>query len=123
ATAVLKQREPLFEKHHITEEELNDLKAAVDRATAEQARSKAALSLAEKAQADSLVRPSISGVINSRRVSKGEYVEAKTVIASIVDLSELRVRFVIPETESAAIRPEAEVNFQSRATGVQAVKG
>lgn len=111
------QRLPLYEKKYITEEELADLKAAVDRAVAEVDRAQAALALAEKALRDSSVRPPVAGVINSKNISTGEYAKAETVVATLVDLSSLHLRFAVPETESAHLQPGARLTFTSRLLG------
>ncbi|NUN48411.1 MAG: efflux RND transporter periplasmic adaptor subunit [Candidatus Brocadiae bacterium] len=111
------QRVPLFEEKIISAEELADARASMDRADADVARADVQLRLAAKSLRDCRVRPPIPGRIESRLVATGEYVAAGTAIATIVDVSELRVRFVVPETESARIRRGLTLSWRPRGTG------
>jgi RND family efflux transporter MFP subunit len=109
------QRKPLHEKKIITDEEMADVNAAVERTDAMVGRAKAAKALAAKALEDCRVRPPIAGRINMKGISTGEYVRAETVIATIVDLSELHVRFRLSESDSATLESGREVTFTPRA--------
>lgn len=114
ATVTWRSRSPLHEQKIISDEELADLKAAVDRAQADKARAEATLGLAEKALRDCRVRPPIAGRINARRVSTGEYLKAETVVATIVDLSELHVRFAVPESDARRVVKGLKAGFVAR---------
>jgi multidrug efflux system membrane fusion protein len=70
--------------------ELSSAKAALDRALYNQKRSQ-------------LMAP-YRGRINKRMVTKGSYVEDKTVIATMADLSRLRLTTFIPESATATVR-------------------
>lgn len=115
ALVVWNQRRPLHEQKYISDEELAEAKAAHDRAVADRARAEAALAIARKALRDSAVRPPIAGKINARGISTGEYVKAETEVARIVDVSELHVRFTVPESESARLMAGLRVGFVARA--------
>lgn len=72
--------------------------------------------LAEINLAKAQVRPPYKGQINDRRVAVGDYVKEETVIATIADLSSLRLRTFVPEL--AAPRIHAGDNLQFRLEAV-----
>ncbi len=115
AIVVWNQRKPLHDQKYISDEELADAKAAHDRAQADKARAEVALSIARKALRDCAVRPPIPGRINTKSVSTGEYLKAETEVARIVDLSELRVRFSVPESDAGRLVQGLKVSLEARA--------
>lgn len=114
ARSAYEQRVPLLQKGYLTEDEMREFKSALDRAAAELDRSDAALALAVKRRKDSNVRPPKAGVINSRTISTGEYAQAGTGIATLLDISSLYVRFVVPESDSARLKPGLKITFTTR---------
>lgn len=56
----------------------------------------------------SRVRPPYRGQINSRRVAPGSYVKEDTIIATIADLSEIRLVGYVPESAAPMIRLRME---------------
>jgi RND family efflux transporter MFP subunit len=73
-------------------------------AKAELAAAQAARALAERDLAKSRVRPPYPGQINQRSVAPGEYVKEETVIATIADISKLRLVTWIPEMAAARVK-------------------
>jgi RND family efflux transporter MFP subunit len=73
-------------------------------AEAELESARAAHDLAKHNLDRSQVRPPYGGRINQRRVTPGTYVEEKTVLATIADLSRLRLVGWIPETAAPVAR-------------------
>lgn len=69
-------------------------RAAVDAAVALHA-------LAQKSVDESFVRPPTAGVIQSKVAVLGEYMKPETLIATMIDLSSLRLRFTLSESEAA----------------------
>lgn len=114
------RRLPLVEQGHLTEDEMREFKTAVDRATADLDRAGAALSLAVKARKDSFIRPPKPGVINSKHVATGEYAVAGRLIAKLLDISALYVRFTVPESESARLVRGLKITFTARISGEKA---
>ena len=98
----------------LTDDEMAEFKAALDRATAEFDRATAALALATKALKDSSVRPPRAGVINSRNVATGEYATAGRLIAKLLDVSALYVRFTVPESQSARLTKGLKISFTTQ---------
>ncbi len=111
------RRVPLQRIGGLTDDEMAEFKAALDRATADLDRANAALALAAKALKDSSVRPPRAGVINSKNVATGEYAAAGRLIAKLLDVSALYVRFAVPESESARLSKGLKISFTTRIHG------
>jgi RND family efflux transporter MFP subunit len=86
---------------------------ALNVAEAELESANAALELARHYLARSQVRAPYSGRINQRKVTPGTYVEEKTAVAMIADLSRLRLVGWVPETAAPVVR-ELMVQLQPR---------
>ena len=69
-------------------------------------------SLAKKTLGDATVRAPFSGLIGDRFVSVGEYVQPASKVASIVQISPLRLQLSAPEEEVGHVTPNGEVTFQ-----------
>jgi multidrug efflux system membrane fusion protein len=93
-------------------DEVNRYRAASESFEADVAAAKAALDIALQNQRRSEVRAPHSGVINTRTIETGTYVRAGTVLATIVDVSRLRLRFKISEGESLRVAEGQNVNFR-----------
>ena len=77
---------------------------------AEAARARA--SLAEMSRTDAIVRAPFSGLIGERFVSIGEYVQPASKIASVVQVTPLRVKLSAPEQVIGDIAAGGEVSFE-----------
>jgi multidrug efflux system membrane fusion protein len=77
---------------------------ALNVAEAELESARATLELARHYLARSQVRAPYSGRINQRKVTPGTYVEEKTPVAMIADLSRLRLVGWVPETAAPVVR-------------------
>jgi multidrug efflux system membrane fusion protein len=119
AEAELKRREALASEQLVAAEELNRSKGEAERLGAESGAAKAARDIALQNQRRSEVRPRHSGVINTKTVETGQFVRAGTVLATIVDVSRLRLRFKVSEGESLRAREGEEVSFRVAAIGNQ----
>jgi multidrug efflux system membrane fusion protein len=115
--ADLARREALATSQLLSNEELtrsrgenNRLSAAVDVA-------KAAYEIALQDLRRSEVRPPITGVINTRTVDTGQFVRTGTVLATIVDVSRLRLRFKVSEGESLHAHEGGSVSFRVAPVG------
>jgi multidrug efflux system membrane fusion protein len=112
AEADLKRREALAQNDLLSAEELNRSRSDSTRLTASVAVSKAALGIAQQNLQRSEVRPQVAGVINTRTVDTGQFVQAGTVLATIVDASRLRLRFKVSEAESLRATVGGNVTFR-----------
>ena len=101
-------------KDWVTDEQLATWRADRDGARADHARAEADLQLARRSLKDARVTPPLAGVVNRKLVSRGEYVRPDTVVATILDLDPLHLRFTVPELEASRLAPGLEVAFSVR---------
>jgi len=83
---------------------------------------RAAVEIAKKNVADTHVRPPIAGVVQKRHVSAGQYVKVGDPIATLVDVSKLRLRFSVGESESVQLANGQPMTFHVRAFPDRAFK-
>jgi RND family efflux transporter MFP subunit len=83
---------------------LNEKRAALDA-------DRAALALAEKDLSNAIVPAPIAGVIQQRMVTDGQYLTPGTVVAIMVQTDPLRLRFTVPESKSAVLSSDMNVQF------------
>jgi len=95
-------------------EEVDSWRTRLASAEAEVARARAAAQLAELNLRDALVRPPVAGVIQSRDVETGGYVQPGTVIATLLRRDPLLLRFRVPETEAAPLAAGMAARFSLR---------
>ncbi len=116
AEAGLKRRLTVVEQTPglITGEEIETWKTKVALAASDVAQAKAALKQANLNLHDAYVRAPISGVIQTRTVQTGQYVQTGTVLATLVRRDPLLLRFKVPEREAAQIRIGMKAQFRVR---------
>lgn len=85
-------------------EEIDTFRTKVSTSEAEIALAKAALALAELNLRDARVRASAAGIIQTRKVSTGQYVQPGTVLATLVQRDPLRLRFNVAEADAQRVR-------------------
>jgi len=112
AEADRKRREELALDQLVPVEELNRSRGETEGRTAEAAAAKAAWDIAAQSRRRSEVRASRGGVINTRNVKTGQFVKAGDLLATLVDMSRLRLRFKVSERESLLAREGAAVRFR-----------
>ncbi len=96
-------------------EEVDAWRTRLAGATAGVEQAKAALALAELNLRDAYVRAPLAGVIQTRSVQTGQYVQPGTVLATLVRREPLLLRFGVPETEAAPLAPGQPARFTVRA--------
>lgn len=69
------------------------------------------LAVAEEDLRKSVVRAPITGVVQSREVSNGDYLTAGKPVARMVQIDPLRLRFTIPESRMSKVTPDMNVKF------------
>ena len=112
AQADLQRRESLAASQLLSTEELTRSRGENARLEAAVEVAKAAYELALQDQRRAEVQPPIAGVINTRTVDTGQFVRTGTVLATIVDVSRLRLRFKLSEAESLRARESGRVSFR-----------
>lgn len=108
-------------------EELETWRTRVQSATAEQIQAQTTLNLANLNLRDAFVRPPVSGVVQTRTVRTGQYVQPGTVLATLIRRDPMLLRFQIPELDAVRLRPgmtasfttgEADMRYTSTITSV-----
>lgn len=79
--------------------------------------------IAAKNMGDGAIRAPFSGVIAERFVEAGEYVQASSKVASIVQVEELRLEFSVPEANWPDLKQGADVVVRVSAYGDAAFHG
>ena len=119
AMATLARREALAKENLVSVEDLNQTRTTNERSAADVAASKAARDIAAQNLSRASVKPRHGGVIDKRLVDTGAFVRTGTSIATLVDLTRLRLRFRVSETESLKARKGQTPTFRVAATGVR----
>jgi multidrug efflux system membrane fusion protein len=113
----LQRRERLANAELLAMDEVARYRAASESLDADVAAAKAARDIALQHERRSEVKAPESGVINTRTVETGTYVRPGTVLATIVDVSRLRLRFKISEGESLRVAEGQDVAFRVAPVG------
>jgi multidrug efflux system membrane fusion protein len=105
AEIVLQNRQELKKKDpgYVSDEEIATLTSQVHSARGAAAEAKSSHDLALHDFENSQVRSLITGIIDTKAVSTGQYVAPGAQLASIVDESKLKIRFKVSETESVKL--------------------
>jgi membrane fusion protein (multidrug efflux system) len=83
----------------------SNTQADSDRARSEFTAAEADLALLQVRLARTEVRAPFDGVVESRTLSAGDYVNTQSAITTINDLSRLKVEFQVPERQLGKVRP------------------
>ena len=116
AEAGLKRRETVINQTPglIPGEELETWRTKVLLAAADVAQTQASLNQAKLNLHDAYVRAPFNGIIQTRTVQTGQYVQIGTVLATLVRRDPLLLRFSIPERMAAELKPGQVANFKVR---------
>lgn len=95
----------------IPAEEVETWRTRTRTAAAQVAEARAALEQAKLSLRDAFVSAPAGGIIQTRTVQTGQYVQPGTVLATLVRRDPLLIRFQVPEQESARIRRGMTVRF------------
>src|SRR3990172_7155256 len=111
------RRERLANAELLAMDEVTRYRAASESLEAQVAAAKAARDIALQNQRRSEVKAPASGVINTRTIETGTYVRPGAVLATIVDVDRLRLRFKISEGESLQGAQGQDVSFRVAPVG------
>jgi membrane fusion protein, multidrug efflux system len=98
-------------------EELESFQTRARAAVAEVGAAKAALDKAELDLRDAYVRAPMDGVLQTRTVQTGQYVQPGTVLATLLRRDPLLLRFRVPEGEAGRLQPGMSARFTVRSDG------
>lgn len=99
-------------------EELDAWRTRVATARADVSSREAALELANRNLRDSQARAPIGGLIQTRDVVTGRYVQPGALLATIVRRDPLLLKFQVTEADAASLTPGLPARFLVRGTGV-----
>ncbi len=91
-------------EHNLAQARYQAALDAVNQQLAVVEQQRAALNLAKKAIADTIVRAPISGAVKEKHASRGSYLTVNARIVTLVKINPLRLRADIPESSAAAVR-------------------
>lgn len=116
AEAGLKRRETVITQTPglIPGEEVETWRTKVLLAASDVAQAKAALDQAKLNLHDAYVRAPFSGILQTRTVQTGQYVQVGTVLATLVRRDPLLLRFQVPERDAAKMHPGIKAAFKMR---------
>jgi multidrug efflux system membrane fusion protein len=116
AEAGLKRREQAVSQNPglIPGEEIETWRTKVLVAASEVAQAKAALDQAKLNLHDAYVRAPFSGIIQTRTVQTGQYVQVGTILATLIRRDPLLLRFKVPERDASQLRVGMTANFKVR---------
>jgi membrane fusion protein, multidrug efflux system len=98
----------------VKEEELDSWRTRVSTALAEIAQARSALDLARLNLREAFVRPPAAGVIQTRNVQTGQYVQPGATLATLVRREPLLLRFQVPEQDASRLHPGMRARFNVR---------
>ena len=115
--AQLKRQQALYAQHIITMDVLEAAQTQFASATALFTNKRANLDLAKQALIDARVTATVVGTILTKPVSIGQVIQAGgtsvsggTVIATMADLTKVRSRALVAETDIGMVKPGQDVN-------------
>jgi multidrug efflux system membrane fusion protein len=116
AEAGLKRRETVQTQNPglIPGEEVETWRTKVLTAASDVAEKRSALNQAKLNLRDAFVKAPIPGVIQTRTVQTGQFVQTGTVLATLVRRDPLLLRFRVPERDASRIKPGQEARFRVR---------
>jgi membrane fusion protein, multidrug efflux system len=122
ARAQVGRRESALEQHPdlIPGEEVASVRTRAATAAAEQAAAEVALDQAKLNLRDAYVRAPMAGVIQTRTVQTGQYVQPGTVLGTLLRRDPLLLRFSVAEAEAPRLRVGALARFTVPAEGLSA---
>ncbi len=92
-------------------EELETWRTRVATAKAEVHSAQVALDRAELDRRDAFVRAPVAGILQSRTVRTGQYVQPGTVLATLIQRDPLLLRFDVPARDAAGLREGMRIEF------------
>ncbi|MCR5820315.1 MAG: efflux RND transporter periplasmic adaptor subunit [Bacteroidaceae bacterium] len=117
AKAQVAQAEDALERYRLLNEQgsLPEVQWVEIQSKVAQARSQ--LAIAQKNMADCRLTAPVGGIIGRKALSAGETAMPSQAVVTILDISSVKVRFAVPETEVAAIRLNSEAKIHVEAIG------
>lgn len=121
AKASLARRQALNAKTRgsVADEDLQTFQTRVRVTAAEVAQARAALQLAEVNLRDAFVRAPVAGVIQTRTVQTGQFVQPGTVLATLLRRDPLLLKCEVPEQDAPRLHKGMPVTFRVAGSAVE----
>ena len=103
--------EQLLARNALSTRQHDDFKLAVDRARSELALAEVARDTAKRALEDTKIRAPFAGTVDSLAVDVGDYVAPGTAVATLVDLSRVRIFGGVTAREAARLAPGTKASI------------
>ena len=97
----------------IPQEEIEVWRTKVQTTAADVELARSALNQAKLNLDDALVKAPVGGVIQTRTVQTGQYVQPGTILATLLRRDPLLLRFNVPEAEAAQLKPGMAAYFRA----------
>ncbi|MBK1728125.1 efflux RND transporter periplasmic adaptor subunit [Halorhodospira halophila] len=110
---VARNRE-LYEDDHISEDELDNAEAELEAREEELASALAQLRRAERDLERTRIRAVVSGAVDERHISAGDYVNAGDAVFQLINLDRLKVRLPVSESLAPRVDSGTELILSSR---------
>lgn len=116
-----KRTKELFDRGSVAPATFDQVQARYDNAKSSVAQAKVAVSMAQKASGDSVVRSPIDGVVTAKLKSVGETVTMMppTIVLVVQDVSVIELRARLPERALATLSPGSAIRMRLPAIGVE----
>ena len=110
----LARREKMMAEGLATAEEIDGMRTKSATSSAEVSQAQASVSLASLNLRDAYVRAPFEGTIQTRTVRTGQYVQAGTVLATLIQREPLLLRLQVPEHEAVPLKVGGQARFTVR---------
>lgn len=117
------RKKSLFEDKLITTQQFDDVLMRLALSEAELKKAETALSIARQRLSKTKIISPISGIIEDKMVSMGDYVRPGTGLFTVVQTDPIRLNFTVPEKDIARLRLGQEVIFSIDAIHGNELKG
>ena len=121
ARSELRRGENLRQQQFISEDRLETLRFAVQRAVTELAAADSALAAAQRALNDTVIRAPFAGSAEDVRVQMGDFVATGTPVVTVVDFSRARVRAGVTAREAALLTGASTAELGLESAGLEPV--
>ena len=123
ATRELKRGENLRARQFISEDALEALRFAVQRAASELAAAEASLAAAQRALTDTVIRAPFAGSAERVHVQQGDFLNAGTAVVTLADFSQVRIRAGVTAKEAALLARSSTAELTLDALGTITLQG
>ncbi len=115
ADAQCKRYQSLYDKGAISRDEWDRFTAGCRTSSSAARAARARVGLARKNLSDATVRAPFAGMIAERYVSAGEYVQPQSKVATVVELTPIRLQITVSEADVSQVKEGQAVAFEVEA--------